>query len=511
MPAGRSGNEGSPVAGQMLLLVTLVIGVFAFRAAIDPFIGDRHQYLPAYVAVGAATWSSGWRAGVVVALACLLSGEVFAPISPLDRTLEHEVIAHIAYVAMSGAIVSFAEWQRREWKAAAVATAALRESDRRKSEVVALLGYELRNPLASMAMGSKMLAGGLEPTAARLALRMIERQTEHMTRLVGDLLDLGTLHDGKVVLQREMVDVLAAVQEAMLAVRATTEARQQKIVLSPAENVGAVYADGMRLQQMLVNMLGNAARFSPPHTEIRVSLQANEHRVSVSVEDAGIGIPPSELARIFEPFVQLGHSARPTRGLGLGLAITRELAHLHGGTIRAFSAGLGRGSEFILSLPRTPPGDAATGASRTEAMQTRQASARVRRDSSVARQRILVVDDNADAAATLALLLKLKGHEAMIALDGRAAVEIAARKRPQLVFLDIGLPDMSGLEVAMTLRDVLGPEPALVAVTGLAGEEDQARSRAAGLDAHLTKPVEPAAIDQVLKVLGCAGPADREA
>jgi signal transduction histidine kinase/ActR/RegA family two-component response regulator len=501
----RSNSESARAAGELPLLAALVLAQFAFRAAIDPFIGDTHQYVPAYVAIGAATWFFGWRVGAIAAAACLLSGEFFAPVGPLDGRVWHEAIAHVAYLFVAATLISFVEWRRREWDAAVTATAELRAMDRRKSEIMAHLGHELRDPLASIAMGGKMLAGGLDPAAARLTLRMLERQTQHLARLVGDLADVGCLQQGKLFLQREMVDVFAAVQEAMLAARAATEAKQQKVVLLRPQAVGAVYADAARLQQILCHLLQNASAFSPERTAIEVSLRASDHWVSISVEDAGIGIPPSDLPRVFEPFVQLGHSARPARGLGLGLAIARELAQLHGGSVRAFSAGIGRGCEFVLTLPTATPDLQPAADKRAQAVQTGRARSHVRRDPVVAAQRILVVDDNADAAATLALLLRLKGHEALVALDGRAALELAARKRPQLVFLDIGLPDMSGLDLATALREVLGPEPALVAITGWGSEKDQARSRAAGLDAHLTKPVDPAAIDQVLTLLGCAG------
>jgi signal transduction histidine kinase/ActR/RegA family two-component response regulator len=497
--------KNSRFAGDLRLVAVLIVAEFAVRAAIDPYIGDRHQYVPAYAAIGAATWLCGWRAGIITALACLLSGEVFAAVSTPDGTMQHESIAHAAYVFMSAAIISLAEWRRREWQAAAAATDELREADRRKSEVIALLGHEMRNPLASMAMGSKMLAAGLDPAAASLTLRMVERQTQHMTRLVNDLSDADWLRQGKLPLQREMVDVAAAVQEAILAVRSATDAKQQQVELFRSEDVGAVFADPIRLQQILTQLLQNASQFSAERAKIEVGVLAREHWVSISVEDTGVGMPPSELPRIFDPFVRLAHSAAQTRGLGLGLTLSRELAHLHGGTLRAFSGGIGRGSEFVLTLPRIVPLEqAAVSEKREQARHAGRARSMVRRNWAVARLRILVVDDDADTAATLALLLKLKGHDVLIALNGGAALEIAARKRPRVVFLDIGLPDMSGLDLATKLRELLGAEPALVAVTGWSSDEDVARSRTAGLDAHLTKPVDPAAIDQVLSLLGCA-------
>lgn len=508
MQAGSATGESGRVVGELRFVVVLVVAQFAARVAMDPFIGDRHQYVLAYAAVGAVGWLFGWRAGVITALACLLSVEVFAPLSPPDGTVQHEWLAHGAYVFMSATILFLTEWGRRAWRNVNVATSHLREADRRKSEVIALLGHEMRNPLASMAMGSKMLAAGLDPAAARLTLRMVERQTQHMTRLVNELGDHDWLRKGTLPLQREMVDLAAAVQEAILAARSATGARHQQVELFRSEDVGAVFADPIRLQQILAQLLHNASQFSPEGSKIELGLLVREHWVSISVEDAGVGMPPSELQRVFDPFVRLDHSAAHTRGLGLGLTISRELAHLHGGTLRAFSGGIGRGSEFVLTLPRIVRlEEGSVAEKREQAAHAGRARSMVRRNWAVATLRILVVDDDADAAATLALLLKLKGHEVLVALNGGAALEIAARNHVQLVFLDIGLPDVSGLELATKLRELLGPEPVLVAVTGWGRDEDIARSRRAGLDAHLTKPVDPAAIDQVLTLLGDAGAA----
>ncbi len=492
-------------ARELGFVIALALAEFAFRAAINPFVGDRHQYLPAYAAIGTATWFCGWRAGTITALACLLSGQVFAPLSALDGTMAHEVIAHTGYAFVSAAVISLVEWARREWLTAAGTTADLRETDRRRSQAMAHLTHELRNPLSSIVMGSKMLASGLDPEAAHLTLRMLERQAQHMARLVNDLCDADHLRTGEFSLQREMVDLAAAVQEAVLAARSATDPKQQRIEVFCCEQAGAAFADPGRLHQILDQLLRNASRYSPDGTAIQVSVSAKEHWVNISVEDTGVGLAPAELARIFEPFVRLRHDAGHTRGLGLGLTIARGLAQVHGGTLRAFSGGTGRGSEFVLTLPRIVPVEQAIGAEQREEVAPPGPSRSPPRDHrAAAKLRILVIDDDADGAATLALLLQRKGHQTLIALNGSTALEIAAREHPQLVFVDIGLPDMSGLQVATRLRELLGPETTLVALTGWSRDEDLARSRVAGLDAHLTKPVDPTAIEQVLALLGCA-------
>ena len=515
-------NRFSHAGAELAVVGVLTLAAFLFRLAIDPLLGDKHQFVPAYGAVAAATWLMGWRAGALTAAVCLVSGEFFSPHNDTDATNWHVALAYMGYFGVATVLVSVAEWLRRDRQEAAEAAAELREADRRKSNFMALLGHELRSPLATLALGERLLkSGSLDATALRGTAEMMERQTERMTRLVGDLLDVARLRTGKLSLHPALVDVSLLVQEAAAEMRVVTEARHQRLVLLQLGAAGSMHADPVRLHQVLVNLLQNASKFSPEHSDIEVTLSGNEGWVTISVKDTGIGIVPSQLQRIFEPFVQLpaGQGQGQERGLGLGLPLTRELVEMHGGSVRAFSAGAGSGSEFVVSLPR--------GVARSATPQSHPAPAAAPgfadrpwpqpnpepepEQAQPAGRRVLVVDDNADAAATLALLLQLKGHEAFTAGDGGSALEVAERRRPDLVFLDMGLPDMNGLEVARKLRALLGDRTAVVALTGWGREEDRSRSRAAGCDAHLTKPVDPDAIDAALSLVHGGGSWQAEA
>ncbi len=344
-------------AGEQMTAVTIAVALaFAVRLAIDPFIGDKHQFVPAYAAIAAITWMVGWRAGAVTALICLLSGELFNSVSPLDSTTTHVAIAFMGYVGVSTSIISLAEWLRREKQEAAVETRELREADERMADFMALLAHELRSPLATIAMASSLpRAGALDPLAAGRALAIIERQAEHMTKLVCDLLDVSRVRTGKLSIHREMFDLFAVVQEAVGDVHRAMEAKQQKVRLLQPDPIGFIYADPQRIRQIVVNLVQNACKFSPEGGEIEISLLSYNFSICIAVKDSGIGIQPSDLQRIFEPFVQVGTSDATVRGLGLGLPLTRELAQMHGGDVRAFSAGPGRGSEFIVTLPRQSP------------------------------------------------------------------------------------------------------------------------------------------------------------
>lgn len=356
-------RKASQAGSEMALAAMLTMAAFLFRYAIDPFLADKHQYLPAYGAVAVGTWLIGWRAGALTALMCLASGEFFEPRHPADLDNLHIALAFMGYLAASVTVVSLVEWLRREKLEAITVADELREADRRKSDFMALLGHELRNPLATIAMGGKILrTGGLDAIAVQGTLDMVERQTERMSRLVGDLLDVSRLQTGKLSLQRQMVDVFLLVQDAVTDARCATADRQQRVVLLQPVPAGLVYADPVRLHQIVVNLVQNASKFSPQGCAIELTVSGEQHQVVITVQDHGIGIPPSELERIFEPFIQLPAARGEGRGLGLGLPLTRELAQMHGGQVRAFSAGAGRGSRFVVSLPRALPGGTTAGA-----------------------------------------------------------------------------------------------------------------------------------------------------
>lgn len=458
------------------------------RLGMDPLVGSHHEFVPAYVAIAAATWFGSWRAAAMTALAAIVI-EHLTQSRAVDTLVE--AVAYAGFAGLSLLIVGAVEWLKREHRESATLAARLRTADRRKSDFVALLGHELRNPLSTIAMATRLLrAGGLDAKARQSTWDALERQTDHMTRLVGDLLDISRIEQGKLELHRERLDVSAVIEDAIADVRSRTEAKQQKVVHRIRRPGGQVFADPLRIGQVLVNLLHNASKFSPEGSSIQVAVDASAEAVTITVRDAGAGIPPDQLERVFESFVQLAPSTGQPQGLGLGLGLSRQLVQLHGGTLHAHSEGPGTGSSFVIRLPRSVP--VAGGDERAAPAEPAEVAGSSRR--------LLVVDDNADAAATLAVLLRLMGHQAFTAGDGRQAIEIAAKEQPDLVFLDIALPDMSGLEVAVELRRRAVKQPVLVALTGWASEHDKELSRRAGFDAHLTKPVSPEAIQAALRV-----------
>ncbi|HXG08276.1 MAG TPA: MASE1 domain-containing protein [Gemmataceae bacterium] len=370
---------------------------------------------------------------------------------------------------------------------------AAREADRRKDEFLAMLAHELRNPLAPIRTAVQILGlTGTDTAAAARAREIIERQVRHMTRLVDDLLDVSRITRGQIKLQKEPTDLGAVTARAVETCRALIDARGHELTVElPTEPVW-LEADPARLEQVICNLLTNAARYTEPHGRISVVVRQEGPEAELRVRDTGIGIRPEMLLRVFDLFAQADRSPdQAPEGLGIGLTLVRRLVELHGGRVTAASAGPGQGSEFVVRLP-VLPGAAAP-------VEGRIAPSSVGR-----RRRVLVVDDNVDAAESLAMLLRLEGHEVMVAHDGPAALAAAQVCRPEVVFLDIGLPQgMSGHEVALRLRELPGMEKAfLVAVTGFGQDEDRQRSHRAGFDLHLTKPVDP---DELRRLL-----ADRE-
>jgi signal transduction histidine kinase len=357
--------------------------------------------------------------------------------------------------------------------------AQLREADRRKDEFLATLAHELRNPLAPIQSALQLLrAKDAQPP--RHVLEMLERQVRHMVRLVDDLLEIARITRGRVGLRKECVEVGDIARSALEASRPLIEAGRHELALDlPAESL-VVEADPVRMTQVLTNLLNNAAKYTPVGGRIALAARRDEDQVELCVRDNGAGIQPEMLARIFEPFSRGRlEGGCQQHGLGIGLALARAMVRLHGGTIEAKSAGLGRGSEFVVRIPALADG-----------VQLPRSTDGVRPRAAAIAGRVLVVDDNRDAADSLGLLLGLQGLDVAIAYDGRSALDAMHDRRPQAVFLDIGMPDMDGLEVARAVRR--DPELSgvvLIALTGWSQEEDVRRSRAAGFDHHLVKPV----------------------
>ncbi|HEX7378463.1 MAG TPA: response regulator [Pirellulales bacterium] len=371
---------------------------------------------------------------------------------------------------------------------------ALREVDRRKDEFLATLAHELRNPLGALANGLHLLRLAEENDVDSAdVLVMSQRQLGHLVRLVDDLLDISRLNQGKIELRRKHVELATIVQSAMETSRSLLErAGHEPHVRLPAHPI-MLYVDPVRLSQVLVNLLNNAAKFTPTGGQIWLTAELESDDlwpVSIQVRDTGIGMPPEMLPRVFDMFMQVELSpSRAQGGLGIGLSLVKNLVEMHGGAVEARSAGPGRGSEFTVRLPR------ATAIGLEQSTPSDDG-----KNATVARpRRVLVVDDQPDAAKTLAALLAHLGHEVRIAHDGSAALETAADFRPQVVLLDIGLPGMDGHEVARQLRR--RPELAgalLIALTGWGQDDDRRRSHAAGFDAHLVKPVDFAALQALL-------------
>jgi PAS domain S-box-containing protein len=367
---------------------------------------------------------------------------------------------------------------------------ALQESARQMNEFLAMLSHELRNPLASMVNALELMRG--RPVADHGELNsVVERQVAHLARIVDDLLDVSRITRGKIALKKQILDLNAIVAQALEASRPLCEARRHTVELRPAGEPLPLDADPTRLAQVLLNLINNAAKYTPEGGRIWIDVRREDNLAVMHVRDNGIGISPALLPRVFELFVQGDRGLDRTEGgLGIGLTLVRRLVEMHGGSVTAFSAGAGDGSEFVVRLPLAL-GHAVAPPSPPEAMQTPRA-----------RRRILVVDDNRDFANTLAALLETFGHEVRTVYDGRTAVAIAAEYRPDAVLLDIGLPEMNGYEVARELRQVPGlAQVRLVAFTGYGQEEDRRRVREAGFDFHLVKPVEAVELARLIDAL----------
>ena len=351
-----------------------------------------------------------------------------------------------------------------------------------KNEFLAMLGHELRNPLAPIVTGLQMLR--IEGVTAR-ALDVVERQVGHMLRLVDDLLDISRITTGKVELRREPVELAAVVTRALEIARPLLEQRQNRVTVDVPSRGLVVDGDPARLAQIFSNLLTNAAKYSEAGSPIELVARCEGERVRLAVVDHGIGLDAAYLERIFDQFVQVPQGLeRSAGGLGIGLAIVKSLVEQHGGVVQAHSAGLGRGSTFTVELPVTRAQDAA---SPPEELRTLAAAGRPACEPARA-ARVLLVDDNADAAELLGELLVAHGHEVAVAHTGPEALAALAGFIPDVALLDIGLPVMDGYELARTLRERV-PSVRLAALTGYGQVEDRARSRDAGFEAHLVKPV----------------------
>lgn len=367
----------------------------------------------------------------------------------------------------------------------------LREADRRKDEFLAILAHELRNPLAPLRNGLQIIRlAEHDEEAVEQARLMMDRQLRQMVHLVDDLLDLSRISRGKIQLRKERIELGKIVQQAVETSRPLLDQGNHELTITVPSTPTYVDADITRLAQVFSNLLNNAAKYTERGGQIRLTVERTEADVVLTVKDNGIGIPAHLLPNVFEMFTQIdGNLERSQGGLGIGLSIVKRLVEMHGGAVEAKSEGHGMGSEFIVRLPLAP-----------SVLPTRSDDGAAPRSTN--RCRILVADDNRDAAMSLAMMLKLMGNEAQAAHDGLEAVDVAAKFRPDLVLLDIGMPRLNGYDTARQIRQQSwGKEMVLVALTGWGQEEDRRKSHEAGFDFHLVKPVEFAALNNLLAKL----------
>ena len=368
----------------------------------------------------------------------------------------------------------------------------LAESDRRKTEFLATLAHELRNPLAPLSSGLQVMRlSASDPAAIERTRSMMERQVSHMVRLVDDLLDIARITTGKVDIKKDRVDLQTVIASAVETSMPLIEAGRHELLVHVPEEVLLLEVDLTRVAQVVSNLLNNADKYTPARGRIGLTAHREAGFVVIAVTDTGIGIPPASMPTVFEMFTQVGRNMeRAQGGLGIGLSLVRRLVELHGGTVSASSEGVGRGSTFTVRLPLLLE---------DEAPAALPAAAQVADEAVDASLRVLVVDDNIDAADTLAALLEMSGHTTRVANDGDQAIKMAQVFQPQVVFLDIGLPGMNGYEVARRLRQLPAMERAiLVALTGWGTREDRERSTAAGFDHHLTKPADMNTVETLL-------------
>ncbi len=366
--------------------------------------------------------------------------------------------------------------------------AALAESSRQKDEFLAMLGHELRNPLAPVRTALEVLQrGGAVPAIAERAHAVMDRHISHMVRMVDELLDVARITSGRIRLHVEETDLRQVVAEAIDSVRPLIDTRRQQLEVSVSPDSVPVRGDVTRLVQVVANLLDNAAKYTGEGGTLRVTVRQEEPYAVIRVADTGAGISPRLLGRIFDLFVQDDRTLeRAQGGLGLGLSLVRRLTELHGGTVEALSEGRGQGSEFVVRLP-VHVHTAAVGVSEGDSGRPGGTL------------RCLVVEDNVDAAHMLECALAFEGHDVRVALDGRAALEAAADFRPDAVILDIGLPGLSGYDVARAIRTLPGLDAVnIVAATGYGQERDRRKGLDAGFDHYLVKPI---ALDTLMEVL----------
>ncbi|CAN5618334.1 hypothetical protein BH09BAC4_BH09BAC4_03150 [soil metagenome] len=413
--------------------------------------------------------------------------------------LEHRVIradGSLGWTLSRAIPVLDEQGQIREWFGAATDITARKQAeeqlqlaDQRKNEFLSMLAHELRNPMATIRNGLQVLTlTAREDEMTNTTLSLMNRQTDHLVRLVDDLLDVGRISQGKIELRKERVNLVELVQQAADAAHLLYQERGRSLQVALPATPIYLEGDATRLVQLVTNLLTNGARYTLPGGQVWLSMVHTGQQAILQIRDNGIGLAADQLTAIFELFVQVDNSlARSQGGLGLGLTLVKQLVELHGGQVEAQSEGLGKGSTFTVRLPVL-----------TQATVPAASSSSPFPDPP-ARQVILVIDDNPDATQIMSMLLKLKGYDVHSRHSGRAGLEAAERLKPAAILLDIGMPELDGYATCQLLRQQpWGEEIAVIALTGYGQEEDHQRTRAAGFTAHLVKPVDIAVLTNLL-------------
>jgi two-component system CheB/CheR fusion protein len=495
-----------------IALISLTIALLV-RWALDPILQDHLAFPTLYVAIAITAWYGGLRPTLLVTLAGLfVAAYVFIPprysleialpshrfqaFSFLSAGIVIAIFGETARAAKRRVEEKAAELQRQQVQLAAEVAARqkaelqlqerneeLQHANVNKDRFIAFFGHELRNPLGAIHATLEVLHQQVTEERLEANLQLMARNAQSLSRMAEDLLDVSRISRGVMELRLQPVNAVQALRDAVESVRPFVLMRRHELTMAATQDEVWIQADSVRLEQILSNLLHNAAKYTDPGGTISVGVASEGEEAVLRICDTGRGIPSRDLERIFEPFIQVDPPADRTQGgMGLGLALVKKLVQMHGGVITALSAGPGQGSEFFVRLPLFRP-----------------AASRSTRDTASGRQRILLVDDNRDLAESMGELLTHMGYEVRVAFSGEEALCLARELEPHAVILDIGLPDMDGCEVARQLReDPRFERTLLVAMTGYGITGDETDSRAAGFDRQLVKPVASAAVRQVL-------------
>ena len=493
-----------------LIAIGATAAIATIRLTISENVGNFAPISTFTVAVVIAAWYGGLGPGLMATvLSALAADYLFTPFQYSFRIESLSGAVTLGVMVFTGVLLSLlceslhrtrrrleAEQEnlRQSVEMQQQMRDALTESDRRKDEFLATLAHELRNPLAPVRNAIHILRARMPPTPQlQWARDVIDRQVTQMTRLIDDLMDVSRITRGTFELRREHVALDEVIRVAVETSRPIIEASGHELVMGLPQEPITLHADVIRLAQVFSNLLNNAAKYTGPGGRIAVTAERDGNTVAVAVQDSGIGIPADMLTEVFEPFTQLDNSLERTRGgLGIGLALAKRLAEMHGGGIEAHSAGPGQGSRFVVRLPAS----AQQSVARPTVLEGPGPV------SAVGHHRILGADDNYDSATSLSILLNDAGYDIRTAGDGVQALETAAQFRPDIALLDIGMPKLNGYEVARQIRNqAWGRHVLLVALTGWGGADHRQQTTQAGFDHHLTKPVDPAALTRLLVAL----------